>query len=57
MTLWGFLRLVAQDPILADDFLADPEAVLERLAIARDVWTVLKSGDDVAMIRAATFDL
>jgi hypothetical protein len=50
MTLSEFLRIVAADPILVDDFRADPDAVLERSGVDRTLWPLLKGRDDVALL-------
>lgn len=50
MTLSEFLRIVAADPILVDDFRADPDAVLERSGVDRALWPLLKGRDDVALL-------
>lgn len=51
-TLVEFLEAVAVDPILVDDFLSDPDRVLDQHGIAEDLRPLLKSRDDVAILTA-----
>lgn len=51
-TLVDFLEAVAADPILVDDFLADPDRVLDQHGIAESLRPLLKSRDDVALLTA-----
>jgi hypothetical protein len=49
-TLTAFLDAVAQDPILVDDFVADPDRVMDQYGIPESLRTLLKSRDDVAIL-------
>jgi hypothetical protein len=49
-TFTAFLNVVAQDPILVDDFAADPDRVIEDYGIPAPMREVLKSRDDVAIL-------
>ena len=51
-SLVEFLEAVAVDPILVDDFLADPDRVLDQHGIPDSLRPLLKSGDDVALLTA-----
>jgi hypothetical protein len=51
-TLVEFLEAVALDPILVDDFLTDPDRVLDQHGIAKSLRPLLKSRDDVALLTA-----
>jgi hypothetical protein len=51
-TLVEFLEVVAVDPILVDDFVTDPDGVLDRYGIASSLRPLLKSRDDVAILTA-----
>jgi hypothetical protein len=50
VSLVEFLEAVAVDPILVDDFITDPERVLDRYSIADSLRPLLKSRDDVAIL-------
>ena len=51
-TLVEFLEVVAVDPILVDDFVSDPDRVLDRYGIPSSLRPLLKSRDDVAILTA-----
>lgn len=56
MDLDGFLNALAQDPLLVEDFLDDPEGVMDSHEIPMSARAVLRSGDDVAILGALLDD-
>jgi hypothetical protein len=56
MDLRGFLTALALDPILVEDFLDDPDRVMDRHEIPASVRAALRSGDDVAILGALLGD-
>jgi hypothetical protein len=52
MDLHGFLTALALDPLLVEDFLDDPDRVMDDHEVPTSERAVLRSGDDVAILGA-----
>ena len=50
--LTTFVRAIALDPLLVDDFIADPERLLDRYGISEPHRSLLESKNDVAILLA-----
>jgi len=56
MDLEGFLRALSLDPIFVEEFLDDPDRVMDDHQVPASVRAVLLSGDDVAILGALLSD-
>jgi hypothetical protein len=56
MDLYEFLNALAQDPILVEGFLDDPDGMMDDHDIPTSVRAVLRSRDDVAILNALLDD-